>query len=91
MRFPPPKEKFLPEKGIRVIGGLSFRQFSEGKAWFTGQAGETVLLDCDAFYQEETGSATLSMPAAAAKGVNLAAETDQRLRGDRAVLKSLQG
>lgn len=79
------------EKGIRVIGGLSFRQFSEGKAWFTGQAGETVLLDCDAFYQEEIGSTTLSVPAAAAKGVNLAAETDQRLRGDRAVLKSLQG
>ncbi len=81
----------MKQEGIPVTGGLEFETLTQTQAVFRGPAGETVTLACDRFYRGENISKSASIPAAAAKGLELAARIDHELRGAEATLQAPEG
>ncbi len=84
--------KEAKNKGIKVINNLemiSAEKEEDLKVTFLGGAGEEVILHCDDLYEGDSWSRSATVVAAAAKGVNTAAELDKKLSGDKAVIKNV--
>lgn len=81
--------KEAKDKGIKVLNNLELISEEGEVLTFLGGAGEEVILRADAHLSEGCFTSSLTIPAAAAKGVNSAADLDKALMGEKATIKSV--
>ncbi len=85
------EQKSACEKsGVILYTGLTFESFDNNEA-ILSDGNARILLKADAEYRVEASSANRSLPAAIARGYNLAAAADAELMRDQAVIMPIEG